>query len=105
VATGGNLVYLTFNMAFMPMLTRIYQPGPLRDMFAEVPGDVALKATMDDLLKQRPEVILIDAPTGPLAVSGPRADFQDRLRAAIGSAYRVTSTEDGWQVWQPIDAR
>ena len=105
VATGGNLVYLTFNMAFMPMLTRIYQPGPLRDMFAELAGDTALKEAMDNLLKRRPEVILIDAPTGPLALSGPRADFQDRLRAAIGTAYRLAKTEDGWQVWQPFDVR
>ena len=104
-AARGGLVYLTFNVAFMPRLTGLYQPAPYRDMFAEIQGDLAFDQVMSNLLKRRPEVILIDAATGPLAVSGPRKDFQDRLRSAVSPAYRVAATEDGWQVWRPLDSR
>jgi hypothetical protein len=50
-------------------------------------------------------IILIDAPTGPLALSGPRKELQERLRAAIRPAYRPTETIDGWQVWRPSRLR
>lgn len=103
-ATGGRMMYLTFNMAFMPRLTGLFQPPPYRDMFGEIPGDAAFDRLVNDLLKQRPEVILIDAPTGPLAVSGPRMDFQDRLRRTLSPAYRVAETADGWQIWRPLDS-
>jgi len=99
-ATNGNLVYLTFNMAFMPQLTRLFQPAPYRDMW-EIPNESAFRRVIGDLLKRRPEVILIDAPTGPLALSGPRKDFQERLRNAIRPAYSVAATENGWQIWRP----
>jgi len=103
-ANNGNLVYLTFNMAFIPRLTGLFQAAPYRDMFAEIPGDPAFEVVMHDLLKRRPEVILLDAPTGPLAVSGPRKDFQDRVRAALSTSYRSTGSEDGWQIWRPVGA-
>jgi hypothetical protein len=74
-------------------------------MFVEIPGELAFERVVDELLKRRPEVILIDAPTGPLALSGPRKDFQDRLRRAISLVYRVAETEDGWQIWRPSDSR
>jgi hypothetical protein len=104
-AAKGRLVYLTFNTAFTAQLTRLFQPGPYRDMFVEIPGELAFERVVDELLKRRPEVILIDAPTGPLALSGPRKDFQDRLRRAISLVYRVAETEDGWQIWRPSDSR
>jgi len=104
-AAKDGLVYLTFNVAFLPKLTGLFQPPPYRDMFGEIRGDRDFDKVVDDLLKRRPEVILIDALTGPLAVSGPRKDFQDRLRSALGSTYRVTETEDGWQIWRPSTSR
>jgi hypothetical protein len=99
-ATGG-LVYLSFNSAFMPQQTRLFQPAPYRDMFGEIQGDAAFDVEMGKLLARRPATILIDAPEGVLAVSGPRRDYQDRIRSAISPAYRIAGMEDGWQVWRP----
>jgi len=101
-SVGGKLVYLTFNMAFIPRLTGLFQPAPYRDMFAEIPGEAAFDESIATLLKKRPEVILIDAPTGVLAFGGPRKDFQERMRAAISARYGVAETEDGWQIWRPM---
>jgi hypothetical protein len=102
---NGSLVYLTFNSAFMPHLTRLFQPAPYRDMFGEIPGDLAFKGVIEDLLKRRPKAILVDAPDGLLAVSGARKDYQDRIRTAIGSGYLLTDTVDGWQIWRPLDLK
>jgi hypothetical protein len=103
--TEGSLVYLTFDMAFIPRLTGIFQPQPYRDPFTEIRGEDAFDRVLGDLLRQRPNTILIDAPAGPLSTSGPRKDFQDRLRRVIGQAYRNSGTEDGWEVWHPIRAQ
>jgi hypothetical protein len=97
----GKLVYLTFNTGFMPAMSRRFQPAPYRDMFGEIPGDIAFDGAIRELLRRRPEVILVDAPEGVLAVSGPRKEYQARLRAAISRAYRIEGTEDGWQIWRP----
>lgn len=99
--TEGSLVYLTFDMAFMPRLTGIFQPQPYRDPFTEIRGEDAFDRVLGDLVRQHPDTILIDAPVGPLSMTGPRKDFQDRLRRAIGHAYRNSGTEDGWEVWHP----
>jgi hypothetical protein len=104
-ATKGGMVYLTFNVAFMPRLTGLFQPAPYRDMWGETPGDLAFDRVISDLLRHRPDVILVDAPTGPLAISGARKDFQERLRSAISTAYRVAETADGWQIWRLSDSR
>jgi hypothetical protein len=100
-SADGELVYLTFNAAYMPRLTGLFQRAPHREMWGEIPNDAAFDAAMEDLLRRRVRMILIDAPTGPLALSGPRKDFQERLRAGIRPAYRLAETVDGWQVWQP----
>jgi hypothetical protein len=99
----GRLVYFTFNMASMPRLTGLFQPPPYRDMFSEIPGDGAFGATIEKLFSQKPDVILLDAPTGDYALIGARKDFQDRLRSAISPAYRVAGIEDGWQIWRRSD--
>jgi len=98
---NGQLVYLTFDMAFMPRLTGLFQPQPYRDPFTEIRGEAAFDHVMGELLSHHPATILIDAPTGPLAMSGPRKDFQDRLRQAIRRSYTNTGTEDGWEIWHP----
>jgi len=100
-SAGGELVYLTFNAAYMPRLTGLFQRAPYREMWGEIPNDDAFDASMAGLVKRRVRMILIDAPTGPLALSGPRKEFQERLRAAIRPAYRLAETVDGWQVWRP----
>jgi hypothetical protein len=100
-AAKGNLVYLTFNSAFMPHLTRIFQPAPYRDMLGEIRGEQDFGRRMAELLARRPEFILIDAPDGALAVGGVRKDYQDRIRAAVGAGYGLAETTNGWQVWRP----
>jgi hypothetical protein len=100
---NGDLVYLTFNAAFMPDLTGIFQRDPYQDLWVRVPGEAAFDRIMDNLLKTRPKIILIDASEGPLAVSGARRDYQNRIRAAVGREYRNTDTEDGWEIWRPLD--
>lgn len=99
--TKGSLVYLTFNMTFMPHLTGLYQAPPFRDVFTEMPGDIAFEEAMQDLARRRPAVILIDAPSGPLALYGARKDYQDRLRRALQDFYWPAGIEEGWQVWRP----
>lgn len=99
---SGDLIYFTFNMAFMPRLSGVFLPGPYRDMFAETPGDDAFRHTMAGVLARRPRTILIDTPTGPLAMRGARASFQNRLRAALASAYQLDRRENGWEIWRPL---
>ena len=101
-ASKGELLYFTFNIAFMPQLTGLFQPPPYRDMFGEIEGDAAFDVVLENLLARRPDVILVDDPQGPLAVSGARRDFQERLRKAIAAAYRVEETDDGWEIWRPV---
>jgi len=103
--TEGRLVYVTNNMAFMPLLTRIFEPGPYRNMFLEIPSNAALVEATSRLLKSRPDIILVDDPDGPFAVTGPRTQFQDRLRTLISQEYRLSRIDDGWQIWQPIGSR
>jgi hypothetical protein len=98
---NGQLTYLTFDMAFMPRLTDLFQPQPYRDPFTEIRGEASFDHVIDNLLSHHPATILIDAPTGPLAMSGPRKDFQDRLREAIGRSYSKSGIEDGWEIWHP----
>ena len=103
-AANGDLVYLTFNAAFMPDLTGIFQHDPYQDLWVRVPGEAAFDRIMGNLLKTHPKIILIDASEGPLAVNGARRDYQNRIRAAVGQEYQNTGTKDGWQIWRPIDA-
>jgi hypothetical protein len=100
-SVGGKLVYLTFNVAFIPALTGIVEPEPYRDLWIYVPGEAAFDPIMRRLLDNRPEIILIDAPAGPLAVVGPRQDYLNRIRQAVGRGYLYSGAEDGWQVWRP----
>jgi len=101
---NGDLIYLSFNSAFMQDLTGIFQRDPYQDLWVRVPGEAAFDRIMTALLNSRPKVILIDASDGPLAVSGARRDYQNRIRAAVGRAYRNSATEEGWQIWIPLDA-
>jgi hypothetical protein len=100
-ATDGRIVYLTFNMSFVPMMSRIFMPAPERNLWSYIPGDVAFDRTIDSIIAKRPDAILIDAPTGPLAVPGARKDFQDHVRRSLSSAFHLAGTESGWQIWRP----
>ncbi len=99
-ANGGRVIYLTFNVAFMPTMTRIFEPAPERSLIAFVAGDEDFEPVMNGIFAKQPAVILIDAPTGPLAVSGARKDFQDRVRGAVGRNFRLDGVEGGWEVWR-----
>jgi hypothetical protein len=66
-----------------------------------VDGEQGFQAAMANVLARHYGTILIDAPTGPLAVSGPRAAFQDRWRAVVATAYQKIETKGGWEFWQP----
>jgi len=101
---NGRVIYLTFNSAFIPTMSRIFEPIPERDPFNNINGEANFGPAMDGILAKRPAVILIDAPTGPLAVNGARKDFQDRMRAAIERDYRKSSVESGWELWVPKSA-
>jgi hypothetical protein len=100
--TKGSLVYLTLNVAFMPQLTGLFERNPERDLWDQIQGDPAFDLTIETILKRHPDIVLIDAPTGPLAVTGERKVFQDRVRKAVAREYRLAATEDGWQIWRPI---
>jgi hypothetical protein len=102
ISSGNRVAYLTFNMAFMPRLSGIFQPHPFRDPFTEIRGDAVFDRTLEDLMRQRPDVILLDAPRGPLTTTGARRDFQDRLRHALARSYQNSGTEDGWEIWRPV---
>ena len=104
-AAQGRVIYFTFNIAFTPRLSNVFQPGPYRDMFGEIAGDLAFERVIRDLLASRTKVFLIDAPSGPLAVSGERKAYQDRLRSAISPAYRLSATEDGWEIWRLVESK
>jgi hypothetical protein len=103
-ASNGNLVYLTFNTAFMPDLTGIFQRNAYQDLWVRVPGEAAFDRIMTGLLNSHPKIILIDASEGPLAVSGARRDYQNRIRSSVSHEYRNTGTEDGWDIWRPQDS-
>jgi hypothetical protein len=100
-ATGGKVIYLTYNAAFIPTMSRIFEPLPERDLFSSVRGDADLDPVMDKILGKKPEMILIDAPTGSLAVTGTRKEFFDRVRRAVARQYHLAETEAGWQIWRP----
>jgi hypothetical protein len=102
VAKKASLVYLTFNVSFMPELTGLFERNPERNLWLQIPGDRAFEATIEKILERHPDVVLIDAPDGPLAVTGERKVFQDHVRQAVSGEYRLSSTEDGWQIWHRI---
>lgn len=101
-AAKSSLVYLTFNTAFMPGLTGLFERAPERDLWVGIPGDAAFDGTMQRILDRHPDVVLIDAPEGPLGVTGQRRQFQDRVRLAVGRSYGLSDTEAGWQIWRPL---
>jgi hypothetical protein len=103
-ATKGSLVYLTFNTAFMPELTGLFEGPPERDLWPGIPGDAAFDVTVQRILVGHPDVVLIDAPEGPLTVTGQRQLFQERVRQAVGRSYGLSGTEAGWQIWRPLRA-
>lgn len=100
-ASGGKVRYLTFNVEFVPMLTRQFEPAPTRSLWGYVAGDDALDPDIDKVIATQPAAILIDAPTGPLAVTGPRKEFQDRVRASVRRGYHLAETVSGWEVYRP----
>jgi hypothetical protein len=100
-ATSGKLIYLTYNVTFIPTMSRIFEPVPERNIFSNIPGDSVFDTVMNGILDKKPEIILIDAPTGPLAVPGARKDFQERVRQAVAQRYQLAETEAGWQIWRP----
>jgi hypothetical protein len=100
-ADPGRVLYLTYNVTFVPMLSRLFEPAPERSLWGSVEGDAVFDPAMNRLLAKRPAVILIDAPTGPLAVTGTRKDFQERVRRAVSRDYQLSETENGWQIWRP----
>jgi hypothetical protein len=100
-ADPGRVLYLTYNVTFVPMLSRLFEPAPERSLWGSIEGDVAFDPAINKLLAKRPKLILIDAPTGPLAVTGTRKDFQERVRHAVSRDYELAETESGWQIWRP----
>jgi hypothetical protein len=100
-AEKGQVLYLTYNVSFIPMLTRLFEPAPERSLWGSIEGDAAFDPAMTRILARRPAIILIDAPTGPLAVTGTRKDFQERVRHAVSRDYELAETDSGWQIWRP----
>jgi hypothetical protein len=100
-ANPGRVLYLTYNVSFVPMLSRLFEPAPERSLWGSIEGDAAFDFAMNSLLARQPTVILIDAPTGPLAVIGTRKDFQERVRRAVSRTYHLAETQGGWQIWRP----
>jgi hypothetical protein len=100
-AEKGQVLYLTYNVSFIPMLTRLFEPAPERSLWGSIEGDAAFDPAMTRILARRPAIILIDAPTGPLAVTGTRKDFQERVRHAVSRDYELAETDSGWQIWCP----
>jgi hypothetical protein len=100
-ANPGRVKYLSYNSNFVPMMSRLFEPAPERSLWGSIEGDAAFDPAMNRILAKRPAVILIDAPTGPLAVTGTRKDFQDRVRGAVSRDYQLAETEGGWQIWRP----
>jgi hypothetical protein len=101
-AAKGNLLYLTFNTAFIPVLTGLFEPQPFCDLWS-VEGEADFQAAMAQILARKYTSVLIDAPDGPLAVTGERAIYENRWRAIIARDYIKIATEDGWEVWQRRD--
>src|SRR5262249_33284995 len=103
-ATNGSLVYLTFNPAFIPDLTGIFQPDPYQDLWVRAPGEQAFARIIGNVLSARPRVILIDVPEGPLAVSGARRAYQNGIREAVVREYWNSGSDNGWEIWRPQPA-
>src|SRR5262249_39972768 len=99
-ADPGQVKYLTYNSSFVPIMTGLFEPAPERSLWAHIPGDAAFAPMMDEILAKQPAMILIDAPSGPLAVTGARKAFQDRVRRAVSRDYDLTETDAGWQIWR-----
>lgn len=103
-ATGGKVRYLTYNIEFVPMLSRLFEPTPTRNLWS-IGGDDALDPAIDAVFASPAAAILIDAPTGPLAVGGTRKDFQDRVRRSVGREYYLAETTLGWEIYRPKPVR
>lgn len=95
----GQVLYLTYNVSFIPALSRIFEAVPERNLFSNIAGDDDFVRVMDGVLAQRKQVILIDRADGPLAVSMSRKELQDKIRRAVARDYRLDRTEGGWEVW------
>ncbi len=99
----GKIVYLTYNVEFVPMLTRLFEPAPAKALWGYINGNSTLDPAIDNIFAKHPAAILIDAPTGPLAVKGPRKDFQDRVRRSVSRKFHLAETKSGWQIWEPSE--
>ena len=87
------------------MMTRIFEPAPFRSLWGSVAGDDALDPSIDELTASHPTAILIDAPTGPLAVTGEREHFQNRVRVSVSRNYHLSETLSGWEIYRPGPAK
>jgi hypothetical protein len=97
----GQVVFLTYNSEFVPVLSRVFEPAPARNLWGYIQTDSGMDPAIDKIVAKKPVAILIDAPTGPLAVEGPRREFQDRVRKSVGRTYHLAETTSGWQIWRP----
>jgi hypothetical protein len=101
-AVRGDLIYFTYNTAFIPALTGLFQPEPYRNLWG-AQGEAEFQSAMASVLARRVSAILIDAPDGPLATTGQRSVYQDRWRAIVARDYRKAATKGGWEIWKPAD--
>jgi hypothetical protein len=101
-AARGDLIYLTYNTAFIPALTGLFEPEPYRNLWG-AQGEAGFQSAMASALARGVSTILIDAPNGPLATTGQRSAYQDRWRAIVARDYRRAAIKNGWEIWKPAD--
>jgi hypothetical protein len=97
----GTVNYSTLNSDFVPVMSHVYQAGRERDFWFMAGSDAEIRQTIARIADRRADRFLTDDQTGVLAVSGPRALFQERVRRIVSEYFVQVDRMAGWDIWVP----
>jgi hypothetical protein len=100
-ARTGRVVYSTLNCSFVPVLSRAYQPGIQRNFWSLARSEPEIRRTIAEAARSRPNGFLTDAVDGPLAVTGARRAYQERIRRIVAEHFVLSGQVAGWEIWAP----
>jgi hypothetical protein len=97
---AGRMIYFTGTPFITAVMTRKVNDLSIFDPFGETWTESQFHELIQDVLAQKPTLILIDVDDSPL-LDAPRRQFQHRIREAISAHFSLTKTQDGFEFWTP----
>jgi hypothetical protein len=95
-----RMIYITGTPFITAVMTRKVNDLSVFDPFGETWTESQFHQLIQDVLAQKPTLILLDIDASPL-LDAPRRQFQHRVREAISGHFSLTKTQDGFEFWTP----